>query len=784
MGRVNKRTGGSNNVDVFPQLKSRACPGELVDAMGYMNEKQKDAVRTMGFAQILHLTTHKVPAQLAYWVLDHFDASSSELVMDNGRSISVDPDDVYSVFGFPKGGTLIQTRRRSDVCSKEETWYNQFDKERGRGRIVMNDVRVKMMNDNDGGDMFKMNFLVLVTASLVENAVNGYISPHLMNYMDKLDTIADLDWCEYVVRSLIEHKVIWDKNKSNYFGGPTLFITAMYVDRVVHQNQRDVARDFPSIKGWTYTIMRKRQQNEIKSGRFGAGRICPRFEVGTLQEEQEVNPAHNVAHLNRRPNNAKDVLDEFTEEYKTKSKLLADTIVKLITLLDRAPKEVSDSARFKSMVDGAQHLVGNKFGSTESISVTQEARNEDDFWRNPECISIIEGIENAILKRAEFNSRDDDIPSFSLGLTQEFGQENVRYVGENEDEHLSEELLKRKPDENIEVANDKVVVAASKHQMFKRNANNNKVNEALTSPYMERAINASEKVDKREKELFFWLVYKKHQDNEEVVFSDNKTNLRRKEMRTLRAEVWISSSVVDVWSIVLNFKKDLRAKTSQCRFFTTTDPCCIPIANPPKEWATDRCKENFSKKLEEEISNSVIHSLDKIDMFFFPILKDKHYYVVCFDVVYFEACIIDNSDAQDSVDIRFKYGNTPFFLQDVFSKYLHDAGINEKSVGINRACITRLKMPWRDAKNTRDCGVYAMRHMETYMGGGVEGWNCGIKRMNGAQMRCMRLKYCAAILTAENNIHKDDIIKSARRVYSSVIAKRPVSVNDLFKEKI
>ncbi|KAH6777468.1 sequence-specific DNA binding transcription factor, partial [Perilla frutescens var. frutescens] len=79
MGRVNKRIGGSNNVDVFPQLKSRACPGELVDAMGYMNEKQKDAVRTMGFAQILHLTTHKVPAQLAYWVLDHFDASSSEL---------------------------------------------------------------------------------------------------------------------------------------------------------------------------------------------------------------------------------------------------------------------------------------------------------------------------------------------------------------------------------------------------------------------------------------------------------------------------------------------------------------------------------------------------------------------------------------------------------------------------------------------------------------------------------------------------------------------------------
>ncbi|KAH6770008.1 hypothetical protein C2S52_014811, partial [Perilla frutescens var. hirtella] len=540
MGRVNERNEGSKKVDVFPQLKSRACPGELVDAIGYMNEKQKDAVRNMGFAQILHLSTDKVPAQLAYWVLDHFDASSSELVMDNGKSISVDPADVYSVFGFPKGGTLIQTRRRSDVCSKEDTWYNQFNEERGRGRIVMSDVRVKMMDDNEGGDVFKMNFLVLVTASLVENAVNGYISPHLMNYMDKLDTIANLDWCEYV---------------------------AMYVDRVVHQNQRDIPRGFPSIKGWTYTIMRKRQQNEIKTGRFGAGRICPRFEVRTLQEEQEVNPVHSVPHPSRHPpNTPKDVLDEFTDEYKTTSKLLADTIVKLITLLDRAPKE------------------------------------------------------------------------------------------------LSEELLKRKPDENIDAPNDKVVPSTSKHQMAKRNANNKKGNEALMSPYMERAIDASEKVDKREKELFFWLVHKKHQDNEEVVFSDNKTNLRRNEMRTLRAEVWISSSVVDVWSIVLNFKEDLRAKMSPCRFFATTDPCCVPIANPPKEWAIDRCKEIFSKKLEEEISSSVVHSLDKIDMFFFPILKDEHYYLVCFDVVYFEACIIDNSDALDSVDIRFKYGNTPFFL--------------------------------------------------------------------------------------------------------------------------
>ncbi|KAH6769975.1 hypothetical protein C2S52_014778 [Perilla frutescens var. hirtella] len=216
----------SNLEHNYPKLKSRAIPGELVNAISTMGDAHKRAVREIGFGHILNLNVHLVPTHMEYWVLDSFDAHSCEIKFSSGRSIVVDADDVHYVFGFLKGGETIHTRRRSDVFDEEDKWYKQFD--RTKGRVLLSRVREKMMEDVDGGDVFKKNFLVLLTSTLIENGVNGYVSPHLMYYMDKLDSIPNLDWCEYIVRSLIEHNVIWARNKTNYFGGPILFLTVWF----------------------------------------------------------------------------------------------------------------------------------------------------------------------------------------------------------------------------------------------------------------------------------------------------------------------------------------------------------------------------------------------------------------------------------------------------------------------------------------------------------------------------------------------------------------------------
>lgn len=38
-----------------------------------------------------------------------------------------------------------------------------------------------------------------------------------------------------------------------------------------------------------------------------------------------------------------------------------------------------------------------------------------------------------------------------------------------------------------------------------------------------------------------------------------------------------------------------------------------------------------------------------------------------------------------------------------------------------------INMPWRDQTNTSDCGIYLMKHMETYRGQLLKNWNVGFK---------------------------------------------------------
>lgn len=58
-----------------------------------------------------------------------------------------------------------------------------------------------------------------------------------------------------------------------------------------------------------------------------------------------------------------------------------------------------------------------------------------------------------------------------------------------------------------------------------------------------------------------------------------------------------------------------------------------------------------------------------------------------------------------------------------------------------------------------------MRHMETYLGGSIFKEEVGIKTNSKKQMRYMRLKYCAAILTSEFNTMRQDNMTKARDCY-------------------
>lgn len=52
----------------------------------------------------------------------------------------------------------------------------------------------------------------------------------------------------------------------------------------------------------------------------------------------------------------------------------------------------------------------------------------------------------------------------------------------------------------------------------------------------------------------------------------------------------------------------------------------------------------------------------------------------------------------------------------------------------------RMQISWRIRRIRRtDCGVYLMRHMETYVCQGISKWDCGLVRGDTSKLRKLRL---------------------------------------------
>jgi len=85
---------------------------------------------------------------------------------------------------------------------------------------------------------------------------------------------------------------------------------------------------------------------------------------------------------------------------------------------------------------------------------------------------------------------------------------------------------------------------------------------------------------------------------------------------------------------------------------------------------------------------------------------------------------------------------------------------------------TRLRMSWRDNNNKVDYGVFAMRHMETYMGKGTRGWDFGLEKENKEQLNNTRVKYLAETVNSPINEFREDCMKDSRQFEKASKAKK------------
>nr|GEW93464.1 ulp1 protease family, C-terminal catalytic domain-containing protein [Tanacetum cinerariifolium] len=101
--------------------------------------------------------------------------------------------------------------------------------------------------------------------------------------------------------------------------------------------------------------------------------------------------------------------------------------------------------------------------------------------------------------------------------------------------------------------------------------------------------------------------------------------------------------------------------------------------------------------------------------------------------------ILDNSDSGYMYASKYKEACDP--LKKLFSMYLKEQNhSSHETVAKMRPFIPKLK--WRTSNNHVDCGVFAMIHIENYVGDAAKNWEFGLcEEFDEQLLRLQRTRY-------------------------------------------
>ncbi|XP_057793089.1 uncharacterized protein LOC131009695 [Salvia miltiorrhiza] len=277
-----------------PGLRTRTSPASLFKKISLMNEAQKQAVRDMGFGSVLQLGVRKLPGKLAFWVVEHFDCKSCSIVVGGNQGIRVDEDDVYRVYGFPKGKKEIEIFKRKHRSPLYDEWLAFFE-DSTKDDIKITHVLDVMIERVDADIWFKRHFIIAMACCLIESMTSGTVHPYILNCLHDMDKLREWNWGAYVLDSACDQRLSWDKNKKKVFAGPALFLTCLYVDRIQVFGSSPSRREFPIISNWTTSTLLKRQKKELVNSYFGGGRLRTPIKLPDEYQIQHETDGRNLA---------------------------------------------------------------------------------------------------------------------------------------------------------------------------------------------------------------------------------------------------------------------------------------------------------------------------------------------------------------------------------------------------------------------------------------------------------------------------------------------------------
>ncbi|GKE34708.1 hypothetical protein Tco_1454030, partial [Tanacetum coccineum] len=121
----------------------------------------------------------------------------------------------------------------------------------------------------------------------------------------------------------------------------------------------------------------------------------------------------------------------------------------------------------------------------------------------------------------------------------------------------------------------------------------------------------------------------------------------------------------------------------------------------------------------------------------------------------------------------------------LFASHLRLYG-HERHSKIGRLKVRIPKLKWNTKANVKDCGIFTMLHMESYMGQTAKTWDCGLVAESKQQcdmLRQLRFKFATKILLHEINVHAQKMIRYTEEFDKIVGFQKMCIVVDALKNR-
>ncbi|XP_019161119.1 PREDICTED: uncharacterized protein LOC109157732 isoform X2 [Ipomoea nil] len=218
----------------------------------------------------LGLRVEALPLRLGHWLVSNFNPAQMAIKLSNGRFLRITEEGVAAVLDLPNGSVTMTERDCHMVGPDLLAWRCKVKKR--NGNITVHALATLALSLKEGGVWFKRHFCLVVASTLVASTPNGYANQKTVHMFKDVRMIKDLDWCGYLLSSLVNTHDSWSQNTARKFTGPLLFLTLLYVDRV-EVGERNVPRANPASHGWTKRALDAWEQQEVDAGGFGYGRL-------------------------------------------------------------------------------------------------------------------------------------------------------------------------------------------------------------------------------------------------------------------------------------------------------------------------------------------------------------------------------------------------------------------------------------------------------------------------------------------------------------------------------